>query len=46
MLPGGNIGAFSALIREIWGDAGTRVPGVHAQPFNLPTVIEATVEVD
>lgn len=40
---------FSALIRSIWGDAGghTRVsPGVHALPFNLPVVIEATVEVD
>jgi hypothetical protein len=40
---------FSNLIRAIWGDAGghARVsPGVHALPFNLPTVIEATVEVD
>lgn len=40
---------FSELIRSIWGDAGghARVsPGVHALPFNLPVVIEATVEVD
>lgn len=40
---------FSALIRSIWGDAGghARVsPGVHALPFNLPVVVEATVEID
>lgn len=40
---------FSNLIRSIWGDHGghARVsPGVHALPFNIPVVIEATVEVD
>lgn len=52
-LPGPSLTAvgdgFSKLVREIWGDAGghARVsPGVHALPFNLPTVIEATVEID
>ena len=40
---------FSTLIRSLWGDAGghARVsPGVHALPFGLPVVVEATVEVD
>ncbi len=40
---------FSKVIRRIWDDAGghARVsPGVRALPFNLPTVIEATVEVE
>ena len=40
---------FSKVIRSIWGHAGghARVsPGVHALPFKLPTVIEATVEID
>ena len=40
---------FSALVKSVWGDAGghARVaPGVHGLPFNLPLVVEATVEVD
>ncbi|MQA63278.1 MAG: hypothetical protein GEU86_17710 [Actinophytocola sp.] len=40
---------FSQLIRSVWGDAGghARVaPGVHALPFNVPTVVEAMVEID
>jgi enamine deaminase RidA (YjgF/YER057c/UK114 family) len=39
---------FSDLIRKVWGDAGrhTRVsPGVNALPFNIPTIVEAVLEV-
>jgi hypothetical protein len=35
------------MVREVWGDAGSHArvsPGVAALPFNIPTIIEATVE--
>ena len=38
---------FSEMVREVWGDAGSHArvsPGVAALPFNIPTIIEATVE--
>ncbi|HEU0248639.1 MAG TPA: RidA family protein [Gaiellaceae bacterium] len=41
------VNGFSDLIVELWGDAGrhTRAaPGVTALPFNIPVVVEATVE--
>lgn len=40
---------FSNLIRAVWGDEGRHArvsPGVAALPFNVPLVIEATVEID
>lgn len=40
---------FSRVVRDVWGDAGghARVsPGVAALPFQLPVVVEATVEID
>jgi enamine deaminase RidA (YjgF/YER057c/UK114 family) len=41
------VNGFSDLIVEIWGDAGRHAraaPGVAALPFNIPIVVEATVE--
>jgi enamine deaminase RidA (YjgF/YER057c/UK114 family) len=42
------VNGFSALIQELWGEAGRHArsaPGVAALPFNLPIVVEATVEI-
>lgn len=39
---------FRGLIREVWGNAGRHArvsPGVAALPFNIPTIVEAAVEV-
>lgn len=41
------VNGFSELIVELWGDAGRHAraaPGVVALPFNVPIVVEATVE--
>jgi enamine deaminase RidA (YjgF/YER057c/UK114 family) len=41
------VNGFSDLILELWGDAGRHAraaPGVNALPFNIPVVVEATVE--
>ena len=41
------VNGFSDLIVELWGDAGKHAraaPGVAALPFNIPIVVEATVE--
>jgi len=41
------VNGFSDLIVELWGDAGRHAraaPGVAALPFNIPVVVEATVE--
>lgn len=42
------VNGFSDLILELWGDAGKHArtaPGVAALPFNIPIVVEATVEI-
>ena len=41
------VNGFSDLIVELWGDAGRHAraaPGVAALPFDVPIVVEATVE--
>ena len=41
------VNGFSDLIVELWGDAGRHAraaPGVVALPFDVPIVVEATVE--
>jgi enamine deaminase RidA (YjgF/YER057c/UK114 family) len=43
------VNGFSDLILELWGDAGRHAraaPGVAALPFNIPIVVEATVEIN
>jgi len=43
------INGFSDLILELWGEPGRHAraaPGVVALPFGLPTVVEATVEIE
>jgi enamine deaminase RidA (YjgF/YER057c/UK114 family) len=43
------LNGFSDLIVEIWGDAGyhTRAaPGAATLPFNVPVIVEATVQLD
>jgi enamine deaminase RidA (YjgF/YER057c/UK114 family) len=42
------VNGFSELIVQLWGDAGRHArsaPGVTALPFDIPIVIEATVEI-
>jgi enamine deaminase RidA (YjgF/YER057c/UK114 family) len=42
------VNGFSSLILEIWGEAGRHArsaPGVTALPFDIPIVVEATVEI-
>jgi len=42
------VNGFSDLILELWGDAGRHAraaPGVAALPFNIPIVVEPTVEI-
>jgi enamine deaminase RidA (YjgF/YER057c/UK114 family) len=42
------VNGFSDLILELWGDDGRHAraaPGVAALPFNIPIVVEATVEI-
>jgi len=41
------VNGFSDLILELWGEAGRHAraaPGVAALPFDIPIVVEATVE--
>jgi len=41
------LNGFSDLIVDLWGDAGRHAraaPGVTALPFNVPIVVDATVE--
>jgi enamine deaminase RidA (YjgF/YER057c/UK114 family) len=42
------VNGFSDLIFELWGEAGRHAraaPGVAALPFDIPVVVEATVEI-
>jgi enamine deaminase RidA (YjgF/YER057c/UK114 family) len=42
------VNGFSDLILELWGEAGRHAraaPGVAALPFDIPIVVEATVEI-
>jgi len=42
------VNGFSDLILELWGEPGRHAraaPGVAALPFNIPVVVEATVEI-
>jgi enamine deaminase RidA (YjgF/YER057c/UK114 family) len=42
------VNGFSELILELWGEAGRHAraaPGVAALPFDIPIVVEATVEI-
>lgn len=42
------VNGFSDLILVLWGEAGKHAraaPGVAALPFNIPIVVEATVEI-
>lgn len=41
------VNGFSDLIVEVWGDAGRHArsaPGAGTLPFNVPVIVEATVE--
>jgi hypothetical protein len=43
------LNGFSDLIVDVWGDAGYHArsaPGAATLPFNVPVIVEATVQLD